>query len=298
MSMDIETLRWFVAVADGATVGDTADEYRASQPAVSRGLQRLSVELGTPLTERAGRRLRLTPAGQLLVGPARRAVAELDEAARAVAEASDPASGTVRLGFLSPLGTWLVPKLLLALRTERPRVRFVLRHDGASRILDALLDGELDLLLSIDPGLGRCRWEPLFADELAVSVADNHPLADRAEIALTELRDEPWVLQVPGHGLRQQAEELCRMAGFTPRIAFEGHDLSTLYALIGAGSGIGVFTTRPAPPAGVRHIRLSPPVYRTVGLVSVAGAVRVPSVDAFADLVRSLVPRVDQTGMG
>jgi DNA-binding transcriptional LysR family regulator len=120
-----------------------------------------------------------------------------------------------------------------------------------------------------------------------VSVAESHPLAARSTVSVEELRDESWVLLVPGHGLRQRADELCGAAGFAPKVALEGHDLTTLYALIGAGSGIGLFPTRPGPPPGVRHISLAPPAYRSVGLVSLPSSVRTPSAEAFADLVRA-----------
>lgn len=284
--MEVEELRWFVAVADGQTVGETADTFGVSQPAVTRGLQRLSGELGASVTERVGRRLRLTASGYSLLGRARRVIEEIDEARREVAEANDPDSGTVRLGFLSPLGTWLVPALLTAFRTERPRVRFELRDDGFARISQALLEGNLDLLLSSHPPVGEVRFEPLLEEELVLNVPEDHRLAVRQQVRIAQLADEEWVLQSSGYGLRQRVEELCAEAGFEPKAAFEGPDLSTLFALIASGSGIGLFPTRPAAPSGVRQVQLSPRVRRTIGLVSVPGAVRSPSADAFAELVR------------
>jgi LysR family transcriptional activator of glutamate synthase operon len=285
--VDTETLRWLVSVADGSTVGETAAACHTSQPAVTRGLQRLGGAYGVPLTERVGRRVRLTFAGEIVAASARRALSELDESVRAVAEANDPASGIVRLGFLAPLGTWLVPRLLVAFRAERPAVRFELRYDGASRIHQALLDGELDLLLCSRLPEPQVVWERLFDEELVLAVPAGHRLAGRRRVRIAELTDEPWVMLPPGHGLRMRVEELCREAGFEPRQAFEGHDLATLFALIGAGSGVGLFPTRPAPPPGVVQVALAPAVLRSVGLARLTGRAHPRAVGAFAELVRS-----------
>ena len=122
--MELQTLRWFVSVADGRTVTETAERFQTTQPAVTRGLRRLAEQFDAPLTERDGRRLRLTFAGEIAARAARSALGEIDEAARAVAEANDPARGTIRVGFLNPLGTWLVPRLLVEFHATHADVRF------------------------------------------------------------------------------------------------------------------------------------------------------------------------------
>jgi DNA-binding transcriptional LysR family regulator len=298
--MELETLRWLVEVADGATVTETAARFHTTQPAVTRALQRLGRQHATPLTERDGRRLKLTYAGEIVVAAARRALAELDAAAAAVKEASDPATGTVRLGFLSPLGHAVVPSLLTGFRRQHPLVNFKLRQDGAERISAALQQGELDLLLSDVPSSPSFSWEPLIDEEIVIAVASAHPLATRRQVRVAELSQEQWVLMNPGFGLRARVEQLCGEAGFSPQVAFEGHDLTTLYALIASGSGIGLFArgaafddSGPAPvPAGIRELQLVPRQRRKVGLITVPERVRAPSADAFIGYVREqLGPR-------
>jgi DNA-binding transcriptional LysR family regulator len=285
--VDVRSLRWFLAIADGATVSQTATASHTSQPAVTRALHGLAAEFGVPLTERVGRRLRLTFAGEILAGHARTMLRAYESARREIAEANNPDAGTVRLGFLSPLGTWLLPQLLATFNRDHPAVSFELRHDGASRIRQALLEGDLDLLISTDPHSPGACWEPLFAEELVVVLPSAHRLASRQRISITELARERWVLLPPGYGLRRRAEEICRAAGFEPIVGFEGHDLATLHALIGAGSGVGLFPTNPQPGAEARSIPLSPPATRTVGLATIRDRTRPRSAEAFAALVRT-----------
>jgi LysR family transcriptional regulator, transcription activator of glutamate synthase operon len=193
---------------------------------------------------------------------------------------------------------WLVPRLLVDFRARHPRVRFELRHDGVTRNLQALIDGELDLLLTVAPGRSDVAWEPLFGEELTLAVPRTHRLAGRRSVKIDQFANEPWVLFPSGHGLRRQAEEICAAAGFAPEPAFEGHDLSTLFALIGAGSGVGLFPSHPPPPASVRQIRLQPRLMRTVGVAGLPGRVRPRSADAFADFVRERATGLDPAQWG
>ena len=289
--MELHALRWLVAVADGHTVGEVAARHHTTQPAVSRGLQRLSGEVGTALTERVGRRLALTFAGEIVADTARRMLTELDAALRAVAEADDPKTGLVRLGFLSPLGTWLVPNLLIAFRDLHPAARIELRHDGADRILTALLRGELDLLISQAPPMTPdLAFSPLFQDELVLAVSDQHRLARRRTVRVAELPGEQWVVQPEGYGTRRLVQQICTEAGIEPVIAFEDHDLATLRALIASGSGIGLFADRPAPPAGVTYIPLRPRLRRTVGLVTRPGHTISRAAATFAAFIVKRTP--------
>jgi LysR family transcriptional activator of glutamate synthase operon len=285
-AMESRALRWLVAVADGSTVAEVAARDHITQPAVSRGLQRLSGEVGTALTERVGRRLALTFAGEIVADAGRRMLAELDAALRAVEEANDPDTGLVRLGFLSPLGTWLIPELLADFRDLHPAARVQLQHDGADRILNALLHRELDLLITERPPVTLAlAFSPLFDDELVIAVPDDHRLAGRPGVRVAELADEPWVLQPEGYGTRRLARQICAEAGIELVIAFEDHDLATLRALIGGGSGIGLFADRPAPPAGVTYVPLRPRLRRTVGLVTRPAHTVPRAAAAFAALV-------------
>jgi LysR family transcriptional regulator, transcription activator of glutamate synthase operon len=289
--MESHVLRWLVAVADGNTVAEVAARHHTTQPAVSRGLQRLSGEVGATLTERVGRRLALTFAGEIVADAGRRILTELDAALRAVAEADDPETGLVRLGFLSPLGTWLVPRLLVAFRDLHPAARVQLRHDGADRILSALLRGELDLLIAEAPPVAsELAFSPLFDDELVLAVSDHHQLAGRRSVHVAELAGEQWVVQPEGYGSRRLVRQICVEAGIEPDFAFEDHDLATLRALIGSGSGIGLFADRPAPPPGVTYIPLRPKLGRTVGLVTRPGHTIPRAAAAFAALVVERAP--------
>jgi DNA-binding transcriptional LysR family regulator len=240
-AVNLQVLRWFQAVADGATVTQTSDRAHVTQPALSRALARLEREAGTPLFTHAGRRLRLTPAGRVFKEHLDQALDRYDVGVRAVAELVDPERGVIPLAFLHTLGTWLVPPLISGFLIAYPKVRFELREYGEAANRQALLDGMVDLILtSDDPGAPQVRWRRLVTEPLRLAVPAHHRLAGRKRARLAEVADEPFILLPEGYGLRAVTERLCRDVGFMPRVAFEGGEIETLRALVAAGLGVAL----------------------------------------------------------
>src|SRR4051794_40902971 len=132
MDMEVDTLRWFQQVADGATVTEVAEIHLVSQPAVSRALARLEGDVGAPLLHKSGRVLRLTHAGATFKRHVDGMLHRLDDGLAAVDELLDPETGTVAVAFQTSLGTWLVPAAIAEFRLRFPRVEFRLeRSDDA-----------------------------------------------------------------------------------------------------------------------------------------------------------------------
>ena len=304
--MELQILRWFREVADGATVTETAELARITQPALSRALARLEAEVGTPLLTRSGRTLRPTPAGRIFKRHVDQALDQYDLGLRAVAELVDPAHGLVPLAFLHTLGTWLVPPLVSSFRQAHPEVRFGLHQHGEASILQELLDGAADLIIT-SPTFAhpQVTWKRLLIEPLRLTVPPRHRLARRKRIRLAEVADEPFILLREGYALRVLTERLCAEAGFTPRIAFEGEEVETLRALVAAGLGVALLPpprATPVPsaapssddedgadPAPQLHVTDVNSV-RELGLAWLTGRELPPSSAAFRDHVLRSAP--------
>jgi DNA-binding transcriptional LysR family regulator len=246
--MELDTIRAFLAVADGSTVTETAERIHRTQPAVSRALARLEREVGTPLFQRVGRGLVLTPAGRELAGHARDTIDAYERGVRSVQDITAPDGGFVPVAFLHTLGTWLVPELIRGFRAARPHVRFDLRQDGDQGLIDDLLSGVVDLAITGDrPGPGQLESRRLFLEPLRLVVPPDHRLAARRTARLRDVRDEQFILLKPGFSLRTVTEDLCGQAGFSPQIGFEGEEVETLRGLVSAGLGVALL---PEPRGG------------------------------------------------
>lgn len=289
--MTIDELQWYVVLAETEHMTEAATRLNVAQPTLSRSLARLERRLGTPLFDRANRRLRLNRYGAILLEHARRGLAELDTASERIGGLLDPDSGTVRLAFLHSVATWLVPDLLRGYRRRMPDVRFELRQAPGHELLSDLDVGHVDLAVTSPRPAGPAfGWHPLHREPLCLAVPAEHPLADRARCRLTEVADEPFVTLQPGFGLREIGDELVGRAGFTPNFTFESSEIPSMEALVSAGLGLAI-VPEPRPgrgTPGVAYPRLADAgAHRTIGLLWRRGRAMPPVSSSFADFVRS-----------
>ncbi|MFF9410694.1 LysR family transcriptional regulator [Streptomyces anandii] len=287
--MDLQVLRSFQAVADGLTVTEAAAEARITQPALSRALHRLEQEVGAELLRRVGRVLRLTPAGRVFKEYVDATLDSYDRGRRAVAEVVDPEAGVVSLAFLHTLGTWLVPKLVTGFREAHPQVRFELHQHEENGLVQHLLAATADLMItSGDPGHPLITWRRLLVEPLWLAVPTGHRLAGRGRVRLAEVAEEPFILLKPGYGLRSVTEDLCRQAGFGPRVGFEGEEVHTLRGLVAAGLGVSLIPSSPdaaaTPGFPIRYLEITD-VHgaRDIGIAWLSGRGLPPAPRRFID---------------
>ena len=283
----VPRLRQFIAVAREEHLTRAAEALGVPQPTLSRSMARLEEDLAVPLFSRPGRAIRLTRHGRLLLDAAERAVAALAGPVDRLAREADPARGRVALAFLHTLGTDAVPRLLRDFRAGHPDVRFTLVQGGADVLLARLLAGEVDICLTAplpeEPGVAV---RALDEQRIDLFVPASHRLARRPGIRLAEASGEDFICMEPGYGLRIIADELCRAAGFAPRIAFEGEEVATASGLVGAGLGVALLPATPsllADPA-IAGVRVTAPkAVRTVGLAWLETGQAMGPVCAFRD---------------
>jgi LysR family transcriptional activator of glutamate synthase operon len=274
--MQIEELRWFVAVVEDPNVTRAAAVLHVSQPALSRSLRRLETQLGVRLFDRVGRALVPNRHGLAYAAHVRRALEELD----AGREALESEAGAIRLAFLHTLGTWLVPELIGAFRAEHPDVRFRLSQGSAAGLAEEVFEGRADLLLT-SPRPPRLAWRALLDEPLRLFVPPGHRLERRRRVRLEEVGEDPFVVMRHEYGLRGTTDELLARAGVTPRIAFEGEDPETLRGLVAAGLGVALLPGHDGKGLAVADAGAS----RTIGLAWHAERYRPPAVETFAGFV-------------
>jgi LysR family transcriptional activator of glutamate synthase operon len=286
--METRDLRWFQLVADGVTVTEVSEQEHIAQSAVSRALARLETEVGAPLLRRSGRTLRMTHAGVAFKHHVDRVMHALDDGLAAVQQLVEPESGTVTVSFQPSLGSWLVPDLVASFRAAHPGVSFVLRPTSDELVSHVEPGGEVDLELStLRPASSALRWRRLTDEPLLLAVPSDHALAHRTEVPLADVAEVPFVVIRPTSMLRQLSVDLCRAAGFEPRVAFECEDLPSMRGFVAAGLGVAIV---PAPrgfaadgvTGRVHHLSISDPgARREVGMVWSAERRTLPAAELF-----------------
>jgi DNA-binding transcriptional LysR family regulator len=284
-----DKLQYFLAAARHEHIGQAADELNLSQPALSRSIQKLEEELGVQLFDRTGRGVHLNAAGNILLNRVKRASAEFEDAVRELAELSSSKRKAISLGYLSTFGIRLIPELVKSYCETDADVEFKLLEGPSPFLTEQLLKGEIDLCVSsqlIDPAL---MWRPLFNEELHALLHPGHRLAERETIDLAELAEDTFVALKPGNGLRQSLDDLCRQAGFIPKIKFEGYEVATLRGLVGSGFGVTLAPKRQvaAQTQAVSIPILTPHCYQVIGLSWRKGRWLSPKAVAFSEYLLS-----------
>jgi len=286
--MEWQQLEYFQMLARFQHVTRAARELHVSQPALSRALATLEHELGVQLFDREGRSMHLKRYGHSFLARVDNALEQIALARRELQDLDRSEIDIISLGFVQALGMRLVPELVSAFRALQSNVTFQLRQDTSAVVLNWLRRGEVDLGLCAqtrrEEGIG---WADLASDELLVEVPPGHALAGTESIRLVDIANEPLICLKPGDGLRQITDELCHVAGFSPRIAFEGDDLITVRGLVAAGLGISIV---PASSITGHHeatlIHVSQPrCVRVIGMAWIEDRTLSPATTAFKSFV-------------
>ena len=243
--MELRQLATFVAVAEEGSFTRAADRLHVVQSAVSAGVRNLEKELGTMLFDRSTHSVKLTDAGHALLPEARATLAAAQAARDAVDEARGGLRGTVVLGTMQAQGMRAIDlaAILAAFRAEHHAVEVKIRHaGGSSEMAREVREGRLDLAFVALPGNGPPGVEltPLASEPIVLAVPASHPLAESADIELSQLGDEPMVDLPAGWGIRIAVERAFAAAGITRTVAYEVNDTATMVEFIRHGLAIGM----------------------------------------------------------
>jgi LysR family hydrogen peroxide-inducible transcriptional activator len=272
-AVNLRDLSYLVALADLRHFGRAADACHVSQPTLSTQIRKLEEELGVALVERAPRQVMLTPAGADIVERARRVLAEVAQMRETARRTTDPEAGSVRLGMFPTLGPYLLPHVVPRLRARFPRLELLLVEEKTETLLGMLRAGRLDAaVLALPLHEDGLHCEPLFAEPFMLAVPAGHALARKRELALSALAHEHLLLLEDGHCLRDQALEVCSLAGAGEKEGFRATSLETLRQMVAAGVGITLLpmlAVKPPVPASdaIRLIGFRDPPKRRLAMV-------------------------------
>ncbi|WP_279613385.1 LysR family transcriptional regulator [Burkholderia sp. BCC0405] len=295
-ALDVGRLRALLELARCGTMAAAADALFLTPSAVSQQIAQLEDEAGVKLTERAGRGVRLTPAGHALAGHAERVMVVLDEARSELAGLRREIAGEVRVAAFPSIASIVLPDTVKALRLTFPRLEITLEELEPIDAIAALRSWRADVALiddlSIAAGDSRGSVEivSLAEDVLYVALAADHRLSTRSSLTIADLRDETWAMESTWSTFGSVVTDLCRRAGYEPRINARCHGSEMVEAMVAAGCSVSI-----APglrvlrsPAGVAWVKLRPEVRRKIYVAYRRGERNHPTIKEFvAEIVRT-----------
>jgi DNA-binding transcriptional LysR family regulator len=246
LMMDPRRLEMLLRLSQVGSMREVADELDVTTSTVSQQIAALARQVGTPLLEPVGRRVRLTPAGQRLAEHAVTILAAVDAARHDLDPTADPA-GTVRVaGFATAIRRSLIP-LVSDLSIRHPRVQLKIYEHEPLEAARALARDEVDLVLTYDYNLAPAtthsavEMAPLWSTDWGLGVpAEEGTGAQDATSLFNSYRESEWIVNSRNTSDEEVVHTLASMTGFAPVIAHRVDSLELVQDLIKAGLGVGL----------------------------------------------------------
>jgi LysR family cyn operon transcriptional activator len=289
--MELRHLRYFVALSECLSFTRAAERVHVTQSTLSHQIRQLEEELGQPLFDRIGKRVRLTEAGETFLGSASKALREVDQGLSDLKHAGDQLTGEVRIGATGTFNIGFVPECLALFLQRNPTVKIIVQELAADEIAQRLIDASLDVGIAYQPADPTHLWfEPLYTEELVLVVSARHPLAQRKRVRMVELHRQSMVMLPGDFTTRTLLDECFRSCGAEPVVAAEMNTIAPMVGLVARTQLVAIVSGHAVQPRDdVRVIPLeSPSPVRTPGLLWKRDTRQPPAVRSFAAAIRKL----------
>ncbi|GLB66526.1 LysR family transcriptional regulator [Arthrobacter mangrovi] len=242
---DIRRLALLVQVVEAGSITAAADLMMYTPSAVSQQLRKLEQEVGQPLLNRRSRGVSPTEAGQVLAGHARRIVQQMQAAHSDLDQLAGLKRGSLTIGTFPTLAGSFLPVVIRVFKKRYPAVSLSVRSARFDELLADLQSGVTGLCLLWD-----YPWNPfqdesvrvteVFRESTVILVSRGHPLADREQVSIEELRNESWIVRAEAHPVVEVLQRSAHDAGFEPAIGFLANDYQEAQAMVSVGMGVAM----------------------------------------------------------
>lgn len=269
--MDIEQLKYFLAVCDHNHMTRAADYLFISQSSLSKHIGQLEKELGVTLFDRTGRNIRITSAGMDFAQYAREEVARYEAILCKLQGYKEPGQTKLAIGTIPILAQYGLHKRLLDFQKKNPQIRLSLLEEKSDHILKLLDDELVEMAIVRTASLMDDSYKviPLAEDELVLACSKQHELADRESVCMEEMAGEKMLLLDVGK-TGNIAIQACQRAGFVPQFEQVFTRIETILGYVAENAGIALLMRQDLNVFDCRGIclkEITPRTPSTVALV-------------------------------
>ena len=235
-----QQIEGFLEIARLRNLSRAAGALHLTQPALTARLQALEDELGSPLFERSRRGMRLTEAGRAFLPFAERAMEALEAGRSIVAEHARGLTGQLTIGTAPAVGAYVLPGLLARFIRDFPGIRLVVRTGHSEEIVQAVVEGELDVGLVRELHYPGVTIRPLYEDELVLVAPPSIELARIGHVGVDQLADATLILFDRTSSYYELTNALFRAAGVAPRGTIELDNIEAAKQMVRRGLGVAL----------------------------------------------------------
>lgn len=291
--MNHQSLVYFKTVAELQHYTKAAEALYISQPALSKAIHNLEVELGTPLFQKDGRNVALTRTGALFLEYVSRSIDEINRGVEAVRREVEIERNTIFMSALFSLYAVYLPDKILFFRRQYPSCRFSMEYKYTSAVLKDVMQGRCELGMCSNfttEGEFSClKKQTLFREPVELVVGKGHRLAGRTGVSVPELKDERFIVWVRSNlGTNKLLADLCRRYGFEPNITAEAYNDYGVLSMVAMGEGLAIIPTSSGMDTSnvvPVHLDVDVPLVRDISLVWRAKGPLSPMAVKFRDML-------------
>lgn len=292
--MEFYVMQYVLAVADTGSFSRAAEECFVGQPALSQQIAKLEKELGVPLFHRGPRGVALTEAGKEFVVRAREIV-QLSAALQSeMFRYSGVEKGTLNLGIITSLQCIDFGGMLSAFSGAYSHISVNIVQAGTYALIDKLLDRSLDMAILNRPVTkipAVLEFIRLGEDHYSVAVPKTHPLAERGQVSLSDLKHEKFIFHQQGQVASELCLNACHEAGFDPDVVCRSASPTIGLYMVRGGLGIAFLPSEEFHShniQGVVELKLREPIIKEVGMAR-RRDLSSPVLDAAVEFVKAWV---------
>lgn len=241
--MNLNHLSYFRVLAKLEHYTQAAEELSITQPSLSHAMSTLEKDLGTYLFEKQGRNIKLTKLGKIYFEYVEKALSELERGEKRIKELTNISTGTIELGYIYTLGPNFVPKLIKKFTDieKNKDIKFLFGQGTTKSLIKDLKEERYDMVFcSLVENEPEIDFIPIAKEELVVIVSNEHELAKKDFIDLSEIGDYSFIGFSEKSGIRSLINKLFNMVNITPNIVCEVEEDNAVAGLVEINYGIAV----------------------------------------------------------
>lgn len=240
-SMDIRQLKYFIAVVQNQGYSRAAEALYLSQSTLSKVVKNLEDELNTTLIDRSNHKIELTESGKVVYQQGLQIIHSMENISNQLFGIENLKQGHINIGIPPITGTLYFSKIIKDFTYLYPNIKINVTESGAHKIKDKLLDGEIDVAVSMELSKeANLEVIPLIKDPLVLYVNRHHPLAEKESIEMDDLKAQSFITLNSDFELRKVFTYECYKHDFIPNVVFESAQWDFILKMVDEQLGVAV----------------------------------------------------------
>ncbi len=239
--MEIQQIRYFLAVCDQGSITHAAQLTYVSQPSLTQAIKKLEEEMGGALFIRSRSGCQLTPLGRMVEANLRKIYKELQATKAEAIRFTRLNTIPLRIGIMATIGARRLSPCLAWYQQEYPNIELELIVDSEAELLKQLDSGLLDLVISAPEHTPAAPYQSilLYEERYVVAFSPNHRFSQLEKIDLKAIQSEPYLDRLNCE-LREDLKYICQNQEIGLYAAYRSNSEEWILQMVKAGIGVAL----------------------------------------------------------